>query len=246
MDTIGVIRRVCYLFAAEPSLIAGFNGFLPQGYAIILSGSVITIKDRDGRHHSVDVLADPNKLTLNVPPAPEPSAVMEEFAPKTFDNAVSFLQALKSRVSKKNYERFLQIIKGCEGKAQLDPASGKKMFQEVAKVLENDEDLLLSFSTFLPEMHHWCVSEFVKKHNYEVKITNKDYYWQTENTMRKIADSGGVIKSKFLRYEPLKSRPVKNLLQVLKVSKTDDFVFFNKVCDFFTQQFKTKTFSFAK
>ena len=232
MDTIGVIRRVCFLFASEPSLIAGFNGFLPQGYDIILNGPVITIKDRDGRHHIVDTSVDPNKPLPQEPTTPTPAPVqqVEDLAPRTFDNAVVFLQALKSRVSRKNYEKFLEIIKSCEGTTQLDAVQGRKMFQEVAQVLENDEDLLLGFSSFLPEMQQWCISEFQKKQNYEVNLTNKDYYWHMENVMRRLSENEENFPgSSLLKYKPMRSRPIRNLVHTLKVATTEDFVFFNKV-----------------
>ena len=168
MNTIGVIRRICFLFASEPTLITDFNNFLPSGFDIQIRGKLVTIRDPEGTTHSVNIF-ESSALSENPGPstapgpAPRPQNAAEDPSARPFENAVIFLQVLKTRVSAEKYEQFLAIIKGSEGRLTEDPEYSKLMFQKVAKVLESDEDLLLGFSSFLPEMQQWCFSGELKQ-----------------------------------------------------------------------------------
>lgn len=48
IDTQGVIRRVSRLFSGHSNLITGFNTFLPPGYEVRVSGSLIRIIEPNG------------------------------------------------------------------------------------------------------------------------------------------------------------------------------------------------------
>ncbi|VDN38169.1 unnamed protein product [Gongylonema pulchrum] len=54
IDTPGVIKRVSRLFRGRPSLIIGFNTFLPPGFDVCVDGPKIIISEPNGRQHIVD------------------------------------------------------------------------------------------------------------------------------------------------------------------------------------------------
>uniref|UniRef100_A0A7E4VG74 HDAC_interact domain-containing protein n=1 Tax=Panagrellus redivivus TaxID=6233 RepID=A0A7E4VG74_PANRE len=61
IDTINVIRRVCFLFSADMNLIVGFNNFLPQGFNIkVADEHVVAIRNPNGFCYTVDVRQPPD------------------------------------------------------------------------------------------------------------------------------------------------------------------------------------------
>jgi paired amphipathic helix protein Sin3a len=78
IDTPGVIQRVATLFHGHPSLIQGFNTFLPVGYRIEVgsdaqSSEVITVTTPSGT-----MLQSTNSPGIPPPPPPPPSAPPEQ------------------------------------------------------------------------------------------------------------------------------------------------------------------------
>uniref|UniRef100_A0A914QEW0 Uncharacterized protein n=1 Tax=Panagrolaimus davidi TaxID=227884 RepID=A0A914QEW0_9BILA len=135
MDTLGVIRQICYLFSTDTSLIDGFNNFLPQGYDITHDGRFVRIRDPQGLISNVDIMQNPDIPDF---PAGEPSTSSAQAQPPPLhpqqqkihplqqqppqqqpqqqipqqqelsrENAVTFLQGLRERISPEKYEKFL-------------------------------------------------------------------------------------------------------------------------------------------
>uniref|UniRef100_A0A914YWU4 Histone deacetylase interacting domain-containing protein n=1 Tax=Panagrolaimus superbus TaxID=310955 RepID=A0A914YWU4_9BILA len=297
MDTLGVIRQICYLFSTDTSLIDGFNNFLPQGYDISHDGRYVRIRDPQGQIHNVDIMQNPEissdfpigeegpstSAPTVLPPQLQPFITPSQFLPShpqlqqpqqqqpqqqqlflhpqllqqqlpqqqelSRENAVSFLQGLRERIPPEKYEKFLIIIKENE---KMDLEGTALMFQKVAHLFESDENLLLGFSDFLPDIKHWCHLEHIKRQICENTILNKDYYQDLELKFRKYSTEGKFASEpsasassaataavnegegdndeiQLTNYIPLRTKPINNLIHIVKSAMTDEYVFFNKL-----------------
>ena len=123
IDTPGVIERVSTLFRGHPSLIVGFNTFLPAGYKIEVtsdqSGQSYTITTPDSVHHHRHVNAPQQQAAAGPPyygqaaqPAPygppasssstpqppmgaQPMAGGNRKAPIEFNHAINYVNKIK-------------------------------------------------------------------------------------------------------------------------------------------------------
>lgn len=124
IDTPGVIERVSSLFRGHPSLIQGFNTFLPAGYRIEVTTDT----------------ANPDFITVTTPmgtttqairgsfppqPPPPPPPVQPDFVPRDYaeptpaqtqemdiELALSYVQKVKARYGgdPEKYKAFLEIL----------------------------------------------------------------------------------------------------------------------------------------
>lgn len=135
IDTPGVIKRVSQLFNGHPSLIQGFNTFLPVGYRIECSddytGGLITVTTPTGRQMQTTnnggkgpiIWSETSVDGVPLPappvdaPAGNPRAVVASPAPITFpangqaiEPAVQYVQKIKQRCDSETYRQFLDIL----------------------------------------------------------------------------------------------------------------------------------------
>ncbi|GAB4820057.1 hypothetical protein N2152v2_007103 [Parachlorella kessleri] len=129
IDTAGVIEKVKELFKGHDELILGFNTFLPKGYEIKVDGSTTTPE------------------TAAAQAAPKPSAAPKP--PVEFDQAITYVNKIKQRFAndERVYKAFLEILnmyrKGMKTIANV--------YEEVALLFRNHDDLLREFTYFLPD-----------------------------------------------------------------------------------------------
>ncbi|KFM28479.1 Paired amphipathic helix protein Sin3-like 4 [Auxenochlorella protothecoides] len=136
IDTAGVILKVKELFKGHSELILGFNTFLPKGYEIRLDDDPIPAKQ----------WAEPARAA---PQAPAQRTDREPKAPVEFDQAISYVNKIKQRFStdERVYKAFLEIL-NMYRKGQKSIGS---VYEEVALLFRNHDDLLREFTYFLPD-----------------------------------------------------------------------------------------------
>ena len=139
IDTPGVIQRVSSLFHGHPTLIAGFNTFLPLGYRIDVSvdpadPNAITVTTPSGTTTQTTNLVVPSDapvpssgLTMNAMadlPAQNQMAAAEHLnnlnnngnktvqVEKEFNHAIQYLNKIKARYAddQNTYKQFLDIL----------------------------------------------------------------------------------------------------------------------------------------
>ncbi|KAG1464978.1 hypothetical protein G6F56_004973 [Rhizopus delemar] len=138
IDTPGVIDRVSTLFKGHPTLISGFNTFLPPGYRIECSTDprepdLITVTTPSGvttttgkKQIDQDMPAyypyihPPLPLQIYRPPPPPPPPLSrhrqsegeEEESPLEFNHAINYVNRIKNRYSHDPdvYKQFLEIL----------------------------------------------------------------------------------------------------------------------------------------
>ncbi|KAF8122876.1 hypothetical protein EV363DRAFT_1552445, partial [Boletus edulis] len=181
IDTPGVIKRVSHLFTGHPSLIQGFNTFLPIGYRIECStdpqqSSMITVTTPSGtllqstRDEPTgsggsegspfprldDTAAGPSNT---LPPDPSMYGVGLDSA--SFEPAVQYVQKIKQRCDEATYRRFLEILgryhNMTEAVDEASPFSAhiccleREVSAEIARLFKDDPDLRSDFRIFMPE-----------------------------------------------------------------------------------------------
>ncbi|PRW32936.1 SIN3 component of histone deacetylase complex isoform C [Chlorella sorokiniana] len=132
IDTTGVIDKVKDLFKGHPELILGFNTFLPKGYEI-----------------RMDDLA-PNVQSWQPPSVKQPPAAAAASKPPVeFDQAITYVNKIKMRFQndERVYKAFLEIL-NMYRKGQKTIAN---VYEEVALLFRNHDDLLREFTYFLPD-----------------------------------------------------------------------------------------------
>ncbi|KAG1768758.1 hypothetical protein EV702DRAFT_1181913 [Suillus placidus] len=157
IDTPGVIKRVSHLFNGHPSLIQGFNTFLPVGYRIECSSdpqqsSFITVTTPTGT--MLQSIRDDS--LPSVPPAPPATVLAEPDAnmygsldSSSIEPAVQYVQKIKQRCDEATYRRFLEIL----GKYHntTDAVDEREVSAEIARLFKDDPDLRADFRIFMPE-----------------------------------------------------------------------------------------------
>lgn len=130
IDTPGVIRRVSHLFSGCPTLIQGFNTFLPVGYRIECStdpqqSTMITVTTPSGtilqstrdeppgpsgsQVSSFHRLDGPAAGPSNAVP-PDSSVYGVGLDSVSIEPAVQYVQKIKQRCDEATYRRFLEIL----------------------------------------------------------------------------------------------------------------------------------------
>ncbi|KAI8374728.1 uncharacterized protein BYT42DRAFT_499846 [Radiomyces spectabilis] len=144
IDTPGVIERVSALFRGHPSLMSGFNTFLPPGYKIECSRDqydrdIIEVTTPTGTIRSI---ADqPLDLRSNTP---------GRQAPVEFDHAITFVNKIKRHFSDRPdiYKQFLEILQTY----QRDQNPIQEVYQQVRVLFNDADELLAEFKKFLPDV----------------------------------------------------------------------------------------------
>ncbi|THH08411.1 hypothetical protein EW145_g2724 [Phellinidium pouzarii] len=152
IDTPGVIQRVSSLFSGYPSLIEGFNTFLPAGYRIECTVdahdiNIITVTTPDGTTVQSQS-ADPSEHTI------EPNSVsslLAESLPYTHEQispAMEYVTKIKQRFAGHAdlYQEFLEILNLYKN-APVDEA---RLAARIAKLFQNSPDLLSGLQHFVP------------------------------------------------------------------------------------------------
>lgn len=110
-------------------------------------------------NHAVDTISN-----RSVVPHPVNSQTSPQQQPVEFDHAISYVNKIKSRFSKEPevYKQFLDILQGYQREQAIlketsVPPPGQKflteseVFAQVAKLFQNENDLLQEFGQFLPD-----------------------------------------------------------------------------------------------
>ncbi|KAF5369896.1 hypothetical protein D9758_001057 [Tetrapyrgos nigripes] len=170
IDTPGVIKRVSQLFSGHPSLIQGFNTFLPAGYRIECSvdASQITVTTPRGTTiHTTDedrskgeifwATSDDtpsNAKDQNVGPSGHTStldaAVLLHGQPtQAMEPAVAYVQKIKQRCDPETYRQFLDILSRYHHKP--DTIDEEEVSKQVGRLFKDAPDLRADFRIFMPD-----------------------------------------------------------------------------------------------
>uniref|UniRef100_H2YZP8 Paired amphipathic helix protein Sin3a n=1 Tax=Ciona savignyi TaxID=51511 RepID=H2YZP8_CIOSA len=161
IDTPGVIARVSHLFNGHPDLIVGFNTFLPPGYKIEVMIKIHiwiekTILSSDTNHRRS--LIGLNSVSTNQPQQTTNAAGQ----PVEFNHAINYVNKIKNRFQGQPdiYKAFLEIlhkyqkeqrnVKDSNG-SYIPSLSESEVYAQVARLFQNDADLLREFGQFLPD-----------------------------------------------------------------------------------------------
>ncbi|KAE9392487.1 hypothetical protein BT96DRAFT_944593 [Gymnopus androsaceus JB14] len=173
IDTPGVIKRVSALFQGHPSLIQGFNTFLPVGYRIECSvdANHITVTTPRGTKmettssgrgkpfHWSDDPPSPSPLPPKLPEHRErlvhgssrrgtPDAAMLQ-APQAMEPAVAYVQKIKQRCDPETYRQFLDIL----SRYHHSPESinEEEVSKQISQLFKDAPDLRSDFRIFMPD-----------------------------------------------------------------------------------------------
>ncbi|TFK75487.1 hypothetical protein BDN72DRAFT_440795 [Pluteus cervinus] len=153
IDTPGVIERVSQLFSGHPSLIQGFNTFLPVGYRIEcstdLNDNYIRVTTPTGTTMQ-STSREPGKIltwsTTHVGGQMRNESAGTGFA---MGPAVQYVQKIKQRCDPETYRQFLDILSRYQ-----DPASTldhEEVSKQIALLFKDAPDLRSDFKIFMPE-----------------------------------------------------------------------------------------------
>ncbi|KIK06012.1 hypothetical protein K443DRAFT_674585 [Laccaria amethystina LaAM-08-1] len=175
IDTPGVIKRVSHLFNGHPSLIQGFNTFLPVGYRIECStdahdSNFITVTTPSGTMMQT-TNNGPGKGPIfwstsptsgglwrqeggiDYAPAVEPVASPD---PRSYgidgqaiEPAVQYVQKIKQRCDPDTYRQFLDILSRYHHKS--DTIDEEEVSRQIAKLFKDAPDLRADFRVFMPD-----------------------------------------------------------------------------------------------
>ncbi|KAF8625181.1 hypothetical protein AX15_005490 [Amanita polypyramis BW_CC] len=176
IDTPGVIQRVSRLFHGNPSLIQGFNTFLPVGYRIDISSDLepntITVTTPLGTHtHSINNTyglqrgsmplgyGAPSNMMGSGLQNPQTTAAASFLGnlngrdqvgkQAEFNHAIQYLNKIKARYSDDNntYKNFLDVLQTYQ-KEQRDI---QDVYLQVQVLFKDSPELLAEFRDFLPD-----------------------------------------------------------------------------------------------
>ncbi|KAG5219818.1 Transcriptional regulatory protein [Salix suchowensis] len=174
IDTPGVIGRVTYLFDGHPSLIQGFNTFLPAGYRIECTTDSQTDSSQlpvEGYASTVDG-SGAGYLTVTTPsgttrhrmgagvgmgdmPIVDPHGVDFGGPPgpgtlqsEAIEPAVQYVQKIKQRCDAETYKQFLDIL----GRYHAAPGvmDEREVSLQIAQLFKDAPDLRSDFRIFMP------------------------------------------------------------------------------------------------
>ncbi|KAH6900820.1 hypothetical protein BKA70DRAFT_1388716 [Coprinopsis sp. MPI-PUGE-AT-0042] len=147
IDTPGVITRVSNLFDGHPSLIQGFNTFLPQGYRIecgadALETRMITVTTPSGTIMQATNGRAGWLTTRDAAPTPpvEPIAI---------EPAVQYVQKIKQSCDAETYRQFLDILSRYHHTTSegIDEA---EVSRQIATLFKDAPELANDFRVFMP------------------------------------------------------------------------------------------------
>ncbi|RCH92037.1 Transcriptional regulatory protein sin3 [Rhizopus stolonifer] len=174
IDTPGVIERVSSLFRGHPTLVSGFNTFLPPGYCIECSvddqeRNVIKVTTPSG----TTCITENEALVLSSDSSPveHPSTK----TPVEFNQAITYVNKIKTRFSNRpdTYKKFLEILQTY----QKDQKPIEQVYADVKTLFDGSDELLEEFKRFLPDpnkrhkkrmnsMPHLNLSKRTKHHHH--------------------------------------------------------------------------------
>ncbi|KAF8880058.1 histone deacetylase complex, SIN3 component [Infundibulicybe gibba] len=166
IDTPGVIKRVSHLFNGHPSLIQGFNTFLPVGYRIecstdahdanfitVTTPSGVTMQTTNNGPGSGPILWStsegatiPGNDGLR-PISPDPRVY--NIDGQTMEPAVQYVQKIKQRCDPDTYRQFLDILARYHHKP--DDIDEEEVSKQIARLFKDAPDLRSDFRVFMPE-----------------------------------------------------------------------------------------------
>ncbi|KAL0958045.1 hypothetical protein HGRIS_000221 [Hohenbuehelia grisea] len=169
IDTPGVIKRVSTLFNGHPSLIQGFNTFLPAGYRIECSSgpmgadgtmgdNFITVTTPTGTTvHTMAAMQDLDQPPPPLPPPVEPPMLKAEHNLHmyegadglTYEPAVQYVQKIKKRCDEETYKAFLAILTSYYN--YPGSVDEQDVSLQIAKLFKDAPDLHSDFRSFMPE-----------------------------------------------------------------------------------------------
>ncbi|RCI02851.1 Transcriptional regulatory protein sin3, partial [Rhizopus stolonifer] len=161
IDTPGVIERVSALFRGNPTLISGFNTFLPPGYCIEcsiddLARDVIKVTTPSGTT-TTSTNSGPNfhfrNATPTFTPQQQQQQVIDEASrrpPIEFNHAINYVNKIKNRFAHdpEVYKQFLELLQTY----QKDQRPITEVYSQVHVLFNGAADLLAEFKQFLPDM----------------------------------------------------------------------------------------------
>ncbi|KAI9487677.1 MAG: hypothetical protein EXX96DRAFT_473102, partial [Benjaminiella poitrasii] len=170
IDTPGVIERVSTLFKGHPSLISGFNTFLPPGYRIECltdahARDIIKVTTPSGVSSTIygeplNLQSDStiNRYYPNVQGSQAPNSSYQNNnyhenrtrrAPVEFNHAINYVNKIKTRFSNSpdTYKQFLEILQTY----QKEQKSIQDVYAQVQILFDGASDLLAEFKQFLPD-----------------------------------------------------------------------------------------------
>ncbi|KAI8358429.1 hypothetical protein EDC96DRAFT_445658 [Choanephora cucurbitarum] len=160
IDTPGVIERVSALFQGHPTLISGFNTFLPPGYRIECSldaqdQQMITVTTPSGitciRDNETLILSSPTNTTAQPTSDSQASNPPKKSSrsPIEFNQAITYVNKIKSRFANRpeTYKKFLEILQTY----QKDQKPIEQVYAEVKELFDGSDELLEEFKQFLPD-----------------------------------------------------------------------------------------------
>lgn len=176
IDTPGVIERVSTLFRGHPTLVQGFNTFLPPGYRIECSldpsdpnpirvttpqGTVNQVNGQNGGptrfSAPVQIWRNEDAFAANAAygmamvsqAASSQAQSGEKKGPVEFNHAINYVNKIKNRFSNEpdTYKHFLEILQTYQKEAK--PI--QEVYAQVTILFKGAPDLLDDFKQFLPE-----------------------------------------------------------------------------------------------
>ncbi|KDR72514.1 hypothetical protein GALMADRAFT_281285 [Galerina marginata CBS 339.88] len=187
IDTPGVIRRVSHLFNGHPSLIQGFNTFLPVGYRIECStdpfdANFITVTTPSGTTLQTTNNGPGRALSWSTQPAaPVPrheltpgytgnadNAPLPVASPdprsygmdgQAIEPAVQYVQKIKQRCDPETYRQFLDILSRYHHKP--DTIDEEEVSRQIAKLFKDAPDLRADFRVFMPDRSQQLLDDTV-------------------------------------------------------------------------------------
>uniref|UniRef100_H2YZP7 Paired amphipathic helix protein Sin3a n=1 Tax=Ciona savignyi TaxID=51511 RepID=H2YZP7_CIOSA len=166
IDTPGVIARVSHLFNGHPDLIVGFNTFLPPGYKIEV------INTNTAASQNI-----PSSAVSTNQPQQTTNAAGQ---PVEFNHAINYVNKIKNRFQGQPdiYKAFLEIlhkyqkeqrnVKDSNG-SYIPSLSESEVYAQVARLFQNDADLLREFGQFLPDAGGAVGASILNDHGSTVK-----------------------------------------------------------------------------
>ncbi|KAI0371352.1 hypothetical protein BV20DRAFT_965547 [Pilatotrama ljubarskyi] len=177
IDTPGVIERVSNLFHGHPSLIQGFNTFLPAGYRIETTAhpdpNYITVTTPAGTTtQATNGVFNFSGTAEHLPPPPPPAAPEPEppiVSQETLKPALDYVTKVRTRYANEPemYRKFLSILSDSSGTMQdhkdirgmeswsVACLSAKypqgETLRKIGVLLEDAPDLMREFIQFLPD-----------------------------------------------------------------------------------------------
>ncbi|KAG1146496.1 hypothetical protein G6F37_004665 [Rhizopus arrhizus] len=163
IDTPGVIERVSSLFRGHPTLISGFNTFLPPGYRIecsvddhardvikVTTPSGATTTSTTSNFHFKNA---PSTASFYTPQQQQQQQqVIDEASrrpPIEFNHAINYVNKIKNRFANDPdvYKQFLEILQTY----QKEQRPITEVYSQVQILFNGATDLLSEFKQFLPD-----------------------------------------------------------------------------------------------